>query len=143
MQKQNKKTNILDFVIILAIALSIVALFARDIISEAFGKPEIVTLEMTVTTEKLSDENAQTLESGKTLVITTGSEVKTSIDAKISSVKANDNGSVTLVLSCTGYKRLARYYTELNQKIEINTDCTVKIAETEFKGRLSEVKVGG
>lgn len=142
MQKNKKKINILDVAIFVAILCSLLVLVFRDTISEAFGKPEIVTLEITVVSEKLSEEKITALEEGKTLEITPSSDSETKINAKIVSVKTEKNGNVTITLSCTGYKRLGRYFTESNQNIDIRSDCTVKTARAEFKGRLENVKVG-
>lgn len=141
MQKTKKKINILDVAIFVAIICSLLVLVFRDTISEVFGKPEIVTLEISVVSEKLSDEKLTALKEGQSLEITPASDNSEKINATITSVK-NNNGTVTLTLSCAGYKRLGRYFTEANQKIEIRSDCTVRVAQTEFKGRLEAVKIG-
>lgn len=141
MQKRKIKINILDIAILLAIICSVAALIWRDTISEAFGKPEIVTLETTVVTEKLGEEDTAIFKNGESVIITIDSEGKTEINAKIASVKTDKSGKVTMVLTFDGYRSLGRYYNEQNQKITVKSACVAKIGALECKSTLENVKV--
>ena len=141
MQKRKIKINILDIAILLAIICSVAALIWRDTISEAFGKPEIVTLEMTVVTEKLDEENASAFKNGESVSITIDSEDKTEVNAKITSVKSVKSGKLTVVLSFDGYRSLGRYYDEHNRIITVNSDCIAKIGSAQYKATLQSVEV--
>ncbi len=141
MQKRKTKINILDIAILLAIICSVAALIWRDTISEAFGKPEIVTLEMTVVTEKLKEEDVAVLKNGESITVSVDSEDKTEINAKITSVKTDKSGKVTMVLSFDGYRSLGRYYNEQNQKITVNAACTAKLGDKQYKATLQSVEV--
>ena len=141
MQKRKTKINILDIAIRLAIICSVAALIWRDTISEAFGKPEIVTLETTVVAEKLREEDTAIFKNGESVIITIDSEGKTEINAKIASVKTDKSGKVTMVLTFDGYRSLGRYYNEQNQKITVKSACVAKIGALECKSTLENVKV--
>ena len=131
MQKRKFKLNILDIAIVILVICAVVALSFRDTISDMFTKPDIVALQIDVSSDG-SDVAKSVLTVGNTVVF----QAQTEIHAVVS-----ESDGVKARLNLNGYKKLGRYYTENGDPIsvgdeyvirfgDLRVDCRVEIVET-------------
>lgn len=141
MQKRKLKINILDVAIFVAIICSVAALIFRDTISDVFSKPEIAALEIAVVVENLPEDRVALFKEGGEVVLEPESDSAVQITAKIKSCKREASGRATVVLACSGYKRLGRYYTESGEKLTLNGPYRTVSGDSSFKSTLETVNI--
>ncbi len=124
---QKKKFNILDLAICLVLICSVCLIIFRDTVSEIFEEPQMVTLEVTVefrgedTIKRIGETKSATVEfepengGGNVIVMNIGE-----MTILPGSVTVPEYAKVEL--TCVGYKKLGRYYTENGERIYVNTD---------------------
>lgn len=112
MQKRKLKLNILDITIVAVVICAIVAVFFRDSINNIFSKPEIVLIQVQVEVEE--SDTAKTV---LTIANTVDFESHTKVQAVVYESETKEN-MVTALLTCNGYKKLGRFYTENGDLLE-------------------------
>jgi len=141
MMKRKFKINILDIAIVVAIVCSVATVMFRDTISEAFGKPEITTLEMTFAVPEDSEEGIDHLATTAELYLQLDSESEETVKVTLQSMKQDASGGATVTVTCMGYRRLGRFYSEDNQKIEINREYAILASDAQIYGSFSAIEV--
>ncbi len=120
MQKRKVKVNVLDFAIFIAILCSVAALIFHDTIDEIFEQPEITKIEISVVADSLPDDASSILVAGKSVILKMKDNDGTDIETTLKSVKTDSKGDTTFTVTCSGYKKLGRYYIENGEKLNIN-----------------------
>lgn len=137
MQKRKLKLNILDVTLVILVICATVALIFRDTVNDALTKPEIILLEVTVTSDK--NENSEAILSVGNLVTL---EANAHLQAVVSKSLPGDN-SVNAVLTCNGYKKLGRYYTENGDLLSPGTEFAVSIGDVFAVCRVESAEITG
>ena len=141
MMKRKFKINILDIAIVVAVICSIGTVIFRDTISEAFGKPEITTLEITFAVAEDSEEDIAALATTAELYLQLDPESEEMVKLTLDSLKSEADGAATVTVTCMGYRRLGRFYSEDNRKIEINSEYTIFAGDAELTVNVSDVSI--
>lgn len=131
MQKRKFKLNILDIAIVALIACIIVALSFRDTISDMFSKPDVVVLQIEISSDG-SDVAKTILTSGNTVVFQAQTDIH-AVVAKSDGTKAK--------LNLNGYKKLGRYYTENNSQITAGEEYVIIFGDVFTNCRVETVEI--
>lgn len=144
MQKRLFKFNILDVVIFLVVACTICVLVFHETITEVFEEATMVTLEVNVVVE--GEENVLTLLGAMDSKLAFEPRVDDDVavemkltDSKILPGSVTVPNKIEVTLSCIGYEKLGRYYTESGERIYNNTECTVIIDGTDIVGNVVHI----
>ncbi|MBO5870076.1 MAG: hypothetical protein J6Q89_04935 [Clostridia bacterium] len=141
MQKRAFKFNILDLVIFVVIICSVAVLFFHDTITELFEEATMVTLEVTAVIEGEENVNYVLDAKNKTVVLKPRLDSEIAFEMTVAHSRILP-GSVTVpnkvetTLSCIGYEKFGRYYTESGDRIYNNSVCTVIIDGNEIEGNV-------
>lgn len=139
MQKRKLKFNILDLAIIVVVICSVAVLAFRDTISEIFEEPQMVTLEVTVDINGAETVRNALSSKEKTVMFEPESGEETVFEMYVKEIEILP-GSVTVperarvTLTCVGYSKLGRYYTENGERIYTNTDCAYILSDIRTEG---------
>lgn len=144
MQKRPFKINILDVVIFLVVICSVLVLIFHETITEVFEEATMVTLEVNVVVE--GEENVLTLLGAMDSKLAFEPRVDDDVavemkltDSKILPGSVTVPNKIEVTLSCIGYEKLGRYYTESGERIYNNTECTVIIDGTDIVGNVVHI----
>lgn len=135
MQKRKVKLNILDIAIFAVIICSVLVLIFRDTIGEFFGKPEIAALEVHVTSVS-ADNNVNDLFAVGSTVTFTPQRGGKQVQAVVTSATKSFDGKAEFTLSCNGYQRLGRFYTENGEQLSQGGECSLSFGASTLDCRL-------
>ena len=144
MQKRTFKMNILDVVIFLVIICSVLVLIFHETITEVFEEATMVTLEVNVVIEGV--ENVQTTLGAMNTELAFEPRIDDDtaftmklVDSRYLSGSVTVPNKIEVTLSCIGYEKLGRYYTESGQRIYNNTECTLIIDGIDIGGNVVHI----
>ncbi len=142
MHKRKFKLNILDLAIVIALICSVGALFFRDSINEAFGHPQMASLEMTFVAGDATEENITGLVTNSELTLQLdSSDPESKVYLNLHSLKNDQDGNTTITVVCTGYSRLGRFYSENDEKINLNTTYTLTAGDANVEGMFKVIEI--
>ncbi len=144
-QKQKFKVNILDVAIFIVIICCVAVLIFRDTINEFFGEPEITHISVTVSFDgTLPAEQAEASE-GTNVVFKPIRSDELKLDARIRrpvTVNSSANPATSqMTITCKGYKKLGRFYTESGELIALGSECSLSFSGSEAYGRVTKVEL--
>ncbi len=123
MQKRKLKLNILDIAIVVAIICAAATFVFRDTVHEAFTEPEIVTLELTAHASNADSSLIIDFQYRKAEFSVNG-ESALSDKVLISSVVVDSEAhEAVFTFTCSGYRKLGRYYTEDGVRLSVGDAC--------------------
>ncbi len=142
MQKQKFKINILDIAIFVVILCCVAVLIFRDTINDYFGEPEITHISVTVAFENALPAAQVNATEGIDAVFKPIKNGDLKLDARIRKlVVAEDSVKSQITISCKGYKKLGRFYTESGELISLGSECSIGFAGAEANGKITKVEV--
>lgn len=142
MHKRKFKINILDLAIVVALICSVAALVFRDNITETFGHPQMASLQMTFVAGDATEENITGLVTNSELSVQLDSaDPESKVYVKLNSLKTDNEGNTSITVVCTGYSRLGRFYSESNEKINLNTTYTLTAGDANVEGMFKVIEI--
>lgn len=145
MQKRKYKLNALDIAIFIVVLCSVAVIMFRDSISGFLGTTEVSMIDITLTVEKDSSSQGALITTGKSVVFEPEASTDIKADALVKKAlesKGIENSDDEFVITCTGYKKFGRFYTENGDRISIGEDSKITIDETEITCKVVSVALG-
>lgn len=136
MQKRKLKLNVLDVTIVILIICAIAALAFRETIGDLFSKPEIAVIEVTVIADRADGATDGVLSVGNTVTISS----KTQLQAVVSGTDVTET-EIKAVLTCNGYEKHGRFYTENGDLLDIGVRYSVRFGEATAICSLTAVEI--
>ncbi len=145
MQKRKYKLNALDIAIFIVVLCSVAVIMFRDSISGFLGTTEISMIDITLTIENDSSSQSALISTGKPVVFEPESSTDIKADALVKkSIESteSENSATEFVITCTGYKKFGRFYTENGDRISIGEASKITIDETDITCKVVSVTLG-
>jgi hypothetical protein len=117
----------------------------RGSINDFLGTSEISMIDITLKVETDSSSQSALVSTGKSVLFEpeTSTDIKADALVKKSPESIEDgNNETEFVITCTGYKKFGRYFTENGDRISIGSDCKITIDETEITCKVVSVTLG-
>ena len=141
MQKQKFKINILDIAIFIVIICCVAVLIFRDTINDYFGEPEITHISVTVAFENALPAAQASASEGVEAVFKPIKNGDLKLDARISKLVVDTDLKSEITISCKGYKKLGRFYTEGGELISLGSECSVNFAGGDAYGIIIKIEL--
>jgi hypothetical protein len=130
----------LDIAIFVAILCSVALLVFSESIIGFIGTDEITMIDVTLKFENVSAQTALVSE-GKSVVFEPENATEIKSDALVKkAVNANGEESPEFVITCTGYKKFGRFFTENGDRIAVGRVSGVTIDGKTFNCVVTSVK---
>ena len=143
MQKRKYKLNALDIAIFIVIICSVFVIMFRDSISGFLGTNEISMIDITLAIENDSASQNVLISTGESVIFEPEASTDIKADALVKKApETNENSNTEFVITCTGYKKFGRFFTENGDRISIGSDCKINIDETEMTCKVVTVTLG-
>ncbi len=137
--------NAIDIAIFVAIACSVALLVFSENIMSFIGTEEISVIDVTLKIENTSSSQSALVSEGKSVVFEPENSTEIKADAlvkkSINPSDANEDASSEFVITCTGYKKFGRFFTENGDRIAVGRVCTVTIDGETINCIVSSVKI--
>jgi hypothetical protein len=123
--------NAIDIAIFVAIVCSVVLLLFSDNIISFIGTDEISMIDVTLKIENATSARSGLVSEGKSVVFEPENSTEIKADAlvkkPIEPSDSNEDASSEFVITCTGYKKFGRFFTENGDRIAVGRVCTATI----------------
>ncbi len=140
MEKRKFKINVVDIAIFIVIICSVAMLVFRGEISDKFGKTEIVAFEITVSADSVSPNSKALFKTGTELVLRPSDEDE-SIRAVVIDSEFFSSGKAELLITCNGYEKLAKHYTESGTELFVGGECEIILGDMILHCNIEKINI--